>query len=380
MIPKLTKCSTGSVGHHTTAYAGRDDKLFRGVIAESGGPLMFQPPNTTFAQSAYDSIVRATNCTSSSNTLSCLRHAPYKTLFSAINTISTDVWSPVVDSDFLPLRSSLLLASGNFTRTALLIGANTAEGTAFHQAGINSDADFTAYLAATGFSPAQRTALSTLYPDIPALGIPPTLTARPNSTYGLQYHRACAIGGDIAMHRGRRLSASSFSAADVPVYSYRFNLFPIGGVDNLVGTTHFQDVAFVYDNTAGRGYVPPHATANPYDVGGGLRSDYEELGRVMSGMWINFIHSLDPNGADGRGFTVQRGSGSSSNNTTGSAAEKVPLWPVYSDGVNAAREGYGQNFVFDVNVTGFGMVEEDSYRGNGIAFLNTQAVQEVFGT
>ena len=357
------------MGYHTTAYGGRDDKLFRAAIAESGGPLSSAEPNATSTQTSYDAIVKAVGCTTASNTLTCIRKAPYMKFYNAIKSlVNSSSFSPVVDGDFLIESTSTLLDSGRFVKVPLLIGANTAEGSAFGPQGINNDTAMTQWLLEQGMDATTAANTLLLYPDIPALGVPPTYIGRPNSTFGTQYHRAAAIGGDITMHRGRRFSATAWATHGTPCYSYRFNVFPLGGVTNLVGTVHFQEVAFVFDNEMGLGYVPPHAPTSEYNVSMSLQTSYVELGKVMSGMWINFFDHMDPNPAAGKAeMTVRNG-------------ETVPMWPVYAEGGMLATEGYGRNFVVDVNVTGFGMVEDDTYRGPGIAYLNTPTVQMQLGS
>lgn len=96
-----------------------------------------------------------------------------------------------------------------------------------------------------------------------------------------------------------------------------------------------KQVAFVFDNTNGLGY-----DLNPFADG---QQSYIDLARLMSSSWASFIHDLDPNGFDGR-F---------------SGAE---VWPVYS---LAAP----QNLVWDANATSLAIVEEDSFRKDGIRWI-----------
>ena len=76
-----------SVGLHLVAYGGRDDKLFRAGIMESGNPVNYNGfQNTSFYQPLFDSIVRSTGCSTSTDSLNCLRFVPYDQLNAVFNT------------------------------------------------------------------------------------------------------------------------------------------------------------------------------------------------------------------------------------------------------------------------------------------------------
>lgn len=130
----------------------------------------------------------------------------------------------------------------------LLSGANTDEGTAFGPRGINNDSDFATYLASTGDADPVNAStvdvLEAVYPNLPAVSdvlyeIP--LNYSFNSTYGYQYRRAVAFGGDFAFHAARRLQCQSWAQQNVSAYCYRFNGVP-NGIPALIGATHFQEV------------------------------------------------------------------------------------------------------------------------------------------
>jgi triacylglycerol lipase len=79
-----------SVGTQLVAYGGRDDKLFRGAIAESGAPTLYSRYLSAEAfQPYYDNITQATNCSSATDTLSCLRGLPFSVLNSVLNSSVT---------------------------------------------------------------------------------------------------------------------------------------------------------------------------------------------------------------------------------------------------------------------------------------------------
>lgn len=127
-----------------------------------------------------------------------------------------------------------------------------------------------------------------------------------------------------------------FAAGGNAAYCYRFNTLP-NGVSIDYGVTHFQEVAFVFDNTGGYGYdVSPDPFA-------GVPEGYFELAKLMSASWASFIHDLDPN-------SFRQGSG---------VWADTPLWPAYS--VSDPLD-----IVWDANVTGLAWVEPDTFRKEGI--------------
>lgn len=62
---------------------GDTEGLFRGGFMESGSPIPVG--DFSHGQKYYDAIVKETGCSSSSDTLACLRTVEYKTLKAAIN-------------------------------------------------------------------------------------------------------------------------------------------------------------------------------------------------------------------------------------------------------------------------------------------------------
>lgn len=138
-----------SVGYHLTAYGGRDDKLFRAGIMESGGSIEASPANYTTYQSSYDAIVSKVDCTDTEDTLQCLREIPFETLNSILNGTggsSEYNFSPVVDGDLIREWGSIQLDNHEFVKVPILAGTNTDEGTAFGPTGINTTEQFYEYL------------------------------------------------------------------------------------------------------------------------------------------------------------------------------------------------------------------------------------------
>lgn len=145
-----------SVGYHLTAYGGRDDKLFRAGIMESGGSIYASPSNYTTYQSSYDAIVSEVNCANTQDTLQCLREVPFETLNSVLNGTdgsSEYSFSPVVDGDFIRNWGSIQLGKHEFVKVPIISGSNTDEGTAFGPTGINTTEQFYEYLTSQAMYP-----------------------------------------------------------------------------------------------------------------------------------------------------------------------------------------------------------------------------------
>ena len=223
-----------SVGAQALAYGGRDDGLFRAVIAESGGPLQFVLPPMEVSNTVFANVSAAAGCSSSADQLACLRAVPFDTLNKALNVTPSYSFSPVIDGDFIRNYSSTQLNEGAFVKVPLLIGANTDEGTAFYEPGINTDAEFAAAIEANG-PDAQTTAkLEELYPDVLTAGIPYEVTTRlDNATFGYQYKRSAALFGDATIIAGRRFANEAWSKHGGKTYSYRFNVLVNGGKQRL---------------------------------------------------------------------------------------------------------------------------------------------------
>lgn len=381
-----------SVGTHLVAYGGRDDKLFRAGIMESGAPTPFITyPNASTWDKYYNNITDATNCSSASNTLACLRKVPIERLSSVLNSSVTDQvpgWGAVIDHDFITESASKQLQDGKFVKVPILQGTNFDEGTAFGAKGINTTQQFLASVMSLGPNISTAQTIAALYPDIPAIGIPATLPGRPTgplASLGVQYKRASAYGGDLAMHAPRRLASQSWAAQNVSSWSYHFNVVP-NGVTPATGATHFQEVAFVFDNILGQGYnnsvaVDPFANKPPR---------YDRLASIMSRMWASFIVDGNPNGNNSNGmlflppfFDADKFSfllGLVALSLGKASADMVYFlllivtsvhWPAYS--LTAPR-----NLVFDTNATNLMYVEQDYFRAEGIQYISEHFV-DVYG-
>jgi carboxylesterase type B len=106
--------------------------------------------------------------------------------------------------------------------------------------------------------------------------------------------------GDVVVHAPRRATNQVWSAYQLPSYSYRFDVV-VNGVPTFLGSTHFQEVAFVFNNIDGEGYATnPFGNMTAHD-----NEKFVNLLKLMSRSWVSFIVDGDPNhhGLEGVGTT-----------------------------------------------------------------------------
>lgn len=150
----------------------------------------------------------------------------------------------------------------------------------------------------------------------------------------------------------RRRASIAWSAAGLPSWSYVFDV-TVNGVPAYAGATHFQEVAFVFDNVHGYGYV---AAPDPF---ANTSAAFPALAKTMSTAWVNFVVGLDPNGPASEGGLDFPEAG-------------VVAWPAY----NASEGGgLGKNIVFSVNGS---YVEWDDFRAEGMQWMIENSLP-VFG-
>ena len=170
-----------------------------------------------------------------------------------------------------------------------------------------------------------------LYPDDPSQGIPKFLGDKRVPQLGYMYRRTAAFAGDYVMHANRRRQCEAYTAASAPAYCYRFDVRNTD-VGYLAGVTHFEEVSFVFNNLAGRGYH----YGKPFD---NVPQSFIDLSYLMAGMWASFIHDQNPNFDN----------------------KQNVHWDVY-------QTGDPVDIVFDANITSH--MEPDTWRKDGIAYIN----------
>ncbi|KAL4906169.1 hypothetical protein BDW74DRAFT_190229 [Aspergillus multicolor] len=327
-----------SVGFQLTAYNGRDDKLFRAAILQSGNPIFYGAENgTQRSQASFEAIVSKVGCSNSWDKLQCLREVPFQTLNATYDTISGS-FAPTIDGDFIRTYGSQQLRTGHFVKVPIITGANSDEGASMSPMGINTTEDFRATLS--GFLPASfQDAILEAYPDDLSMNVVASLgDQRPAAPYGAQFRRSASFWGDYTFIASRRETARTWASHGVLAYAYRFNAIP-AGVPPEIGVGHYKEIGFMFNNLQGVGYRPD---IMPFE---GKGKNYVDLANFMSSTWVSFVYDLDPSEFKGRD-------------------KGIPAWPQYD--VHDPKD-----FVFDANVTSY--VEADTYRAEGIALINDNA-------
>ncbi|KAK5679258.1 hypothetical protein LTS10_008073 [Elasticomyces elasticus] len=267
-------------GNHT--YNGK--ALFRGAIMDSGSVVATNDVTTSKAQVVYDNVVADAGCSSSTDTLACLRQADYTTLLNAMNSAPGLLGYRAVDLAYLPRPDAgdnfysrspeLSIDSGAFAKVPIIIGDQQDEGTLFSlaQSNITTNARLIQYLASyfptDADAVADVTGLVANYPDQPLLGQPagsPFNTGVLNNIYP-QYKRLAAILGDLIFTLARRNYLDKV-ASQVPAWSYLSTYF--AGTP-VLGTFHATDIAVDF-------FIPgiPQQSVLTY--------------------YISFVNKLDPN-------------------------------------------------------------------------------------
>ena len=294
----------------------------------------------------------AAGCTKATDSLDCLRHVPYTKLNAILNTTEfSGAWNPVVDGDFIQRYASIQLSEGDFVKVPVIDGANTDEGTAFGPAPVQNTQQFVGWITNSTEGPNLPSAFASgvlsAYPDEPGYFIPPVAEIgnyQYPPSYGAQYRRSAGYFGDAVMIANRRGTCQTWAAHGLDAFCYRFNTIP-NGIPFTTGVTHFQEVAFVFDNTNGYGYNAAHDSVNPF---GGKPKSYTELAKLMSCSWASFIHDLNPNG-----FKTRH--------------SDAAAWPKYS--VQDPK-----NIVWDANATSLAYTEPDTFRKAGIQWILDHAL------
>ncbi|KAH7413377.1 Alpha/Beta hydrolase protein [Cadophora sp. MPI-SDFR-AT-0126] len=271
-------------GDHT--YKGKP--LFRGAMMNSGSIVPADPVDCPKGQDVYDTVVEAAGCASSSNTLECLRAAPYDTFQNASNSVSgllsyTSIalsYLPRPDGTALTESPELLIASGRYAKVPFIIGSQEDEGTLFalFQSNITTQAQLVTYLNTIffhGASKAQIEALVATYPETFFDGSP-FRSGLLNNIYP-QFKRLAAILGDLTFTLTRRsfLETANALAPDVPSWSY-MSSYDLG--TPILGTFHGSDLLQVFF-----GILPNYAA------------------KATRAYYLSFVNALDPN--VGSGFT-----------------------------------------------------------------------------
>lgn len=283
------------INNGDNTYNGKP--LFRGAIMDSGTTVPANDVTTPKAQNVYDSVVRNAGCGDATDTLACLRQVDYQTFLNAATAVpgifsyrSLDLsYLPRPDpgNDFFPQSPEKAVQAGDFAKVPVIVGDQEDEGTLFSlvQSNVTTNDDLIEYLASyfpeNPNAVADVTGLVDLYPNQPLTGQPagsPFNTASLNNLYP-QYKRLAAILGDTVFTLTRRVYLETVSS-QVKCWSY-LSSYLYG--TPVLGTFHGSDILAAY-GTLGDLNVPTISIQTYY---------------------INFVNSLDPNGATAQAPIIQ---------------------------------------------------------------------------
>ncbi|KAF9064188.1 Alpha/Beta hydrolase protein [Rhodocollybia butyracea] len=163
----------GSVLQHIVAQDGQTSpQLFRGAMTSS----TFLPSqylyNDTIPESLYSEVVAQTNCTSTADSLACLRSVDANTLGTVNSNINlggffgTFLFVPVIDGSFIRQRPIESLKQGKVNGKALLSITNTNEGNIFVNQADPMNASIYASTLFPKFGPQQAEQTAQLYADL----------------------------------------------------------------------------------------------------------------------------------------------------------------------------------------------------------------------
>ncbi|KAG6910657.1 hypothetical protein DXG01_008701 [Tephrocybe rancida] len=263
-----------SVSLHMIANNGDTEGLFRAGFMQSGSPIPVAGLEN--GQKYYDQIVSQTGCSSSSDTLACLRTVPYKTLKAAIDATPgifayqslSLAWLPREDGVFLTDNPQKLVQQGKVAKIPFITGDCDDEGTLFSLSTLNvtSETALETYITDVflpGVTKAEVENISNLYPADITAGSP--FDTGIFNAVTPQFKRIAAFLGDGVFQAPRRFFLQQRSGLQ-PTWAFlskRFKDLPI------LGSLHGSDILNVY--------------------GGGGMADY----------LIRFATTLDPNAKTG---------------------------------------------------------------------------------
>ncbi|KAF7976505.1 hypothetical protein HWV62_6309 [Athelia sp. TMB] len=253
---------------------GNTEGLFRAAFSQSGSPIPVG--SYTHAQKWYDGAVAATNCTSASDTLACLRAAPYEALQGYFLTTPrklsyqglASAWLPRVDGKFLKDDPQQLVLKGSVAKIPFVSGDDDDEGTTFslYQSNITTNSEFREWVQSDYFPNATATDLDLIlewYSSDPAMGSP--FGTGNNNTLYPQYKRIAAFQGDMVFQGPRRFYLQHRAALQ-NAWSY---LDKRDKTSSPLGSAHGTEMLSMY--------------------GSGNGTELQDY-------VINFAYNLDPNG------------------------------------------------------------------------------------
>jgi len=241
--------------------------LFQRAIVESGTYQLTQQPLAT-AEAAGAAFATKAGC--SSNTAACLRGLPVSTILSSQDPIG---YTPDVDGAVLRQSIGTALASGQFDRVPVMIGANHDE--------------YRLFVAVFALLGAKVTAANYQNMIANTLNVPAAAAAAIAARYPLSHFSSPAVAlgavGTDAIFACHALTAEESLSRYVPTYAYEFNdenapeLF-LQPVSFPYGAAHASELQYLFSQTA----VPHPAelTAAQQQLAEAMKQDWTNLAKA----------------------------------------------------------------------------------------------------
>ncbi|KAI0812536.1 carotenoid ester lipase precursor [Irpex lacteus] len=270
-----------SVAMHMLANEGNTEGLFHAAFMESGTTV--PAGDITEGQSTYDTIVKSLGCLNASDTLQCLREAPFEEMKKAMSETSSllttkalgSVWIPRADGIFLKDPPQQAVLKGKVAKVPFITGNCDDEGTffSFAQTNVTSSASLESYIHTNYLPKATSTELRRLfevYPDNITLGSP--FDTGSQNTLTPEFKRLAAIQGDWEFLSQRRFFTEHLAGqqnAWVYLWKKDKNITDLGSVHYVVHfVNHFDpngnsSARQAANGTSGSLFWPRYTPSNP---------------------------------------------------------------------------------------------------------------------
>ncbi len=176
-----------------------------------------------------------------------------------------------IDGQALTESPAHAVRAGRAARVPILMGSNTDEGTILFRAAPATTTD------------AFRARMTK---DFPAIAADSLFALYPTDSAAQILRSWQSMMGDATLGAPARWSAALATKAGYSVFLYQFTRVAAGPLGRTLGAFHAAEIPFVYGIPADQ--MPRLWGASPNDA---------ELSRMMSGYWVNFARTGDPNGA-----------------------------------------------------------------------------------
>ncbi|KAI6250989.1 Lipase [Erysiphe necator] len=275
----------GSVAMHLIAYNGRNDSLFSGAILES----VFFPTQRKVIdyEFQYNNFVSLSNCSSSNDTLACLRNTPLSILkvansnpapFPNATAPSRFPYAPCVDGDLITDYPAKLFLDGNFLQVPIMIGGDTDEGNDFvNNASTSNEMKQYMHNQFPKLSEKNLEKMEQLYPLMPPL----PLHAPYFPSVALAYGEATFTCPGLLISSAFFKYSSDLGDSLVPIFHYHYNVQDYDLIAVGKGVPHVFELQALFNT-----YDPKTSSYNTYNA---------PIVPQVRNYWINFVMRNDPN-------------------------------------------------------------------------------------